>query len=238
MIKQRNKDLKEYSRSQRLVFNFMLIFMPLVLLLLLELFLRIIKYGDNFNLFIDFPNKNLSGYRYMNPIIGKKYFQKLEYTTPCGDLFLKKKPKNGFRVFVMGSSTVIGFPYHHNVMFSRILQERLQDSYPGKKVEVINTAITAVNSFTLLDFINDVLDEDPDAILIYAGHNEFYGAFGIGSVEQSNRSRNIILLHEKLLTFRLYQFLRNEITRIGELFSGDNTDQDVRGTLMKVIVDN
>lgn len=216
----------------------MLVCFPAILLIFLELFLRVIDYGENYSLFLDFPDNDLSEYRYINPKIGTKYFQTLEYTTPCGDMFLKEKPENGFRVFVMGSSTVLGFPYHQNGMFTRILQERLQDSYPDKKVEVINTALTAINSFTLLDFIGDVLDEDPDVLLIYAGHNEFYGAFGIGSVEKSFRSRNLIRLHEKLLNLRGYQFLRNAIARIGELFSGDTKKQDFRGTLMKLIVDN
>jgi hypothetical protein len=211
MSKQKKKSSPQLTRSRKLLYNLLLASFPVILLIFCELFLRIIHYGDNYNLFLDFPGNDFNEYRYINPLIGKKYFQTLEYTTPCGDMFLKKKPKNGFRVFVMGSSTVLGFSYNQNVMFTRILQERLQDSYPDKKVEVINTALTAINSFTLLDFTDDILDEGADAILIYAGHNEFYGAFGIGSVEKSNRSRSLILLHERLLSFRLYQFLRNSI---------------------------
>ncbi|MBN1414247.1 MAG: hypothetical protein JW973_04030 [Bacteroidales bacterium] len=234
----KSKGSVPYPKSRKLLYNLILICIPVLLLILLEFFLRVIDYGCNYSLFLDFPDKSLSEYRYINPKIGKKYFQKLDYTTPGGDMFCKEKPENGFRLFVMGSSTAMGFPYYHNAMFSRILQERLQDSYPGKKIEIVNTAITAVNSFTLLDFINDVLDEDPDAILIYAGHNEFYGAFGIGSVEKSNRSRNLIILHEKLLNFRMYQFLRDGINRIMLFFSGRKTDEDVLGTFMKVIVDD
>ena len=168
MSAQKRKDPTTFTRSRRLLYNFILVCFPAMLLLFIELFLRIIDYGENYNLFLDFPDDDLREYRYINPRIGKKYFQTLEYTTPCGDMFLKEKPENGFRVFVMGSSTVLGFPYHQNGMFTRILQERLQDSYPDKKVEVINTALTAINSFTLLDFIGDILDEDPDVLLIYA----------------------------------------------------------------------
>jgi hypothetical protein len=85
--------------------------------------------------------------------VGAKYFQRLEYTAPARDIFLRKKPEDCFRIFVMGSSTVVGFPYENNLMFSRILQERLQDAYPDKKIEMVNTAITAINTFTLLDFM-------------------------------------------------------------------------------------
>jgi len=174
----------------------------------------------------------------INPEIGKKYFQKLEYNRPCGDMFLKEKPENGFRIFVLGSSTVLGFPYNQNVMFSRILQDRLQDCYPNKKIEVVNTAITAINSFTLLDFTDDVLKENPDAILIYAGHNEFYGALGIGSVEKTINSRRLTLLHLDLLSFKLYQLMRNAISKAGGKLTGDNPQESVRETLMKRIAGN
>jgi tetratricopeptide (TPR) repeat protein len=228
----------QLTRSKRLLFNIILISFPVLFLLIMELFLRLIHYGDNYSLFLDFPDHDLGGYRYINPVIGKKYFRELEYTTPCGDMFLKEKPKNGFRIFVLGSSTVLGFPYHQNVMFSRILQERLQDSYPDKKVEVINTALTAINSFTLLDFTGDMLDEDADALLIYAGHNEFYGALGIGSVEKSFRSRKLLLLHEQLLSFRFYQLLRNAIFKAGIIFKGRKNEPDLKGTLMQRIAGN
>jgi tetratricopeptide (TPR) repeat protein len=238
MKKHKNRDQIKYTRAKKLLFSTMLIAIPLFIFFLLEMVLRIINYGDNYNLFLDFPEEDFREYRFINPVIGKKYFQKLEYNKPCGDMFLKEKPENGFRVFVLGSSTVLGFPYDQNLMFSRILQERLQDCYPEKKIEVINTAITAINSFTLLDFIDDVLEEDPDAILIYAGHNEFYGAFGIGSVEKTSKYRILILLHLDLLSLRFYQLLRNAITGIGRLLSGNNSKQGVRGILMKIIADN
>jgi hypothetical protein len=129
---QNRKDPKKRTRSRRLLYNFILVCFPAILLIFIELFLRIIDYGENYGLFLDFPDKDLSEYRYINPRIGTKYFQTLEYTTPCGDMFLKEKPENSLRVFVMGSSTVLGFPYHQNGMFTRILQDRLQDSYPDE----------------------------------------------------------------------------------------------------------
>ena len=222
-----------------MLFNILLfIVFPFLILFLIEMFLRIVHYGDDYSLFIDFPGKEVQKHRIINPVMGRKYFQKLEYTKPCHDMFLKEKPENGFRVFVMGSSTVLGFPYDENLMFTRILQERLQDSYPDKHIEIVNTAFTAINSFTLLDFIDDVLKEQPDAILVYAGQNEFYGALGIGSVEKAYRSRGLTLLHLDLLSLRLYQLLRNAVQGVATLAGGNEKDTDVRGTLMKVIAKN
>lgn len=233
-MKQKKREIK-LTKSKKLFFNIILISLPIVLLLILEIFLRLFHYGDNMKVFIDYPGAEKLKHKIINPEIGKKYFSKIDYSTPCHDMFLKEKPENGFRIFVMGSSTVQGFPYDENLMFTRILQERLQDSYPDKYIEVINTSLTAVNSFTLLDFIDDILDEKPDAILIYAGHNEFYGALGSGSVEKSNQVRGITLLHLDLLSSKVYQLLRNFIQSF--LSDGENKNK-VSGTLMKVIANN
>ncbi len=237
MDKQKSKNPVKLSKSKKLLFNIILISIPVFIFVIFELVLRAINYGDNSNLFTDFPGKEFKEYKIVNQIIGKKYFKKLPNTAPRHDMFLKKKPDNGFRIFVMGSSTAYGFPYEENLLFSRILQERLQDCYPDKHIEVVNTALTAINSYTLSDFIDDILDEKPDAILIYAGHNEFYGAFGVGSIEKISKSRTLTFLHLNLLSFRFYQLLRNTINKISGII-GSKKHEFVKGTLMKVIVEN
>ena len=55
------------------------------------------------------------------------------------------------------------------------------DAYPDRPVEVINLGMTAVNSFTLNDLTRHVERMNPDLVIIYAGHNEFYGALGAGA---------------------------------------------------------
>ena len=37
--------------------------------------------------------------------------------------------------------------------------------------------MTAVNSYVIRDLAKRVLDYEPDAAIIYAGHNEYYGSF-------------------------------------------------------------
>jgi tetratricopeptide (TPR) repeat protein len=225
---------KGISKPKKLLFNILIALFPVLLFVLLELILRIFHYGDDFRLFMNHPDEQYKQYRIVNPRVGAKYFQKLEYTEPARDIFLRTKPDDCFRIFVMGSSTVIGFPYENNLMFSRILQDRLQDAYPDKKIEMVNTAITAINTFTLLDFMPQILAEKPDAILIYAGHNEFYGAFGVGSAEAVSHNRALIRLHLSLMNSRVYQAIRNSIGGIGKTFSGGKAPS--RGTLMSKVV--
>ncbi len=229
---------KDITKSRKTLFNILIALLPVIFVLFIELFLRIVGYGDNFSLFIDNSESNYKEYRMLNPEVGKKYFQRFEYSTPPKDIFLKDKPDSCFRIFVMGSSSVVGFPYDNNLMFSRILHERLRDAYPGKKIEVVNTAITAINSFTLLDFMPQILKEEPDAILFYAGHNEFYGAFGVGSNEAATHNTALINLHLKCMNSRLYQLTRNVISGITGLISKRGSAAEKRGTLMTRIVKN
>lgn len=225
------------SSRRKLIFQLLTILLPFLLLLLLEGLLRLTGYGDSFRLFIQNPTEGYEEYMMINPEIGKKYFQKLEYTNPANDIFLMDKPENTFRIFVMGSSTVYGFPYDRNLMFSRILHKQLEDVYPDRKIEVVNTSITAINSYTLLDFTDEILSYRPDAILIYAGHNEFYGAFGIGSNETMSRSRALTKLHLRLMDLRIYQLIRNIISGTAQKIAQRNREQ-AHGTLMKRIVGN
>jgi len=229
---------KYFDPKKRIIFSIILVLIPFIILFIIEFFLRIIHYGDNYNLFVDYDFYGKE-YRKCNPEFGKKYFYRFQNSIPPNDIFLKQKPENGFRIFVMGSSTVYGFPYSSGIMFSRILYDRLQDSYPGKHIEVINTSITAVNSYTLLDKINDIIKEDPDAILIYAGHNEFYGALGIGSKEGLGKIRWLKLLHLNLLELKIYQLIRNIIYNIQRtLAQGNDTSESSTATLMERIVSN
>src|SRR5690606_37401827 len=104
-----------------------------------------------------------------------------------------------------------------------------------KKIEMVNTAITAINSFTLLDYTDQILKYKPDAVLIYAGHNEFYGAFGIGSNETMSRNRDLTQLHITLMDYKIYQLLRNVIAGISQKIASGKNDE-VHGTLMKRMV--
>lgn len=225
------------ARNKKLVFKIIAILIPFIILLCIEGILRFAGYGDNFSLFIQDPQKGYEKYMMVNPDIGKKYFQKFEYSKPSNDIFYKEKPVNTFRIFVMGSSTVVGFPYDNNLMFSRILNKQLDIAFPDKKIEVVNTAITAINSFTLLDYTDQILKYEPDAIIIYAGHNEFYGAFGIGSNETMSKNRNLTRLHIALMNFKIYQLLKNIISGITQKMAS-HSGNETEGTLMKRIVAN
>jgi len=228
----------EISRGKRILFNLLLFLITLGVLLLAEGVLRLGNYGGDLRLFIPAP-KELSDYYRCNPDIGERYFYR-QFTIPFPpkDLFLKEKPKNGYRIFVLGGSTTAGFPYGNNLMFSRILWRRLQDTFPEKRIEVVNTAMAAVNSYTMLDFMDEILEYEPDLILIYAGHNEFYGALGVGSLESLGQSRWLIKTYLKMEHLRLFRLLRALISRVRGIFQRNHAgnQEDPTATLMERIV--
>jgi lysophospholipase L1-like esterase len=203
------------------------VFIPILFFITLEIFLRIFNYGYNFDQWIGVGESK----QVLNKNIGRKYFTSGAFNpTTSEDQFDIHKKSDAFRVFVLGGSSAEGFPYSPMGSFPRYLRRRLELVYPKTKIEVINLGMTAVNSYTVLDLLPGVLNQKPDLILIYAGHNEYYGALGVGSVQSFGSSRSLIRLMLYLNKFKTTQLVRNSIQWIVSLFvSGSDT---FSGTLM------
>jgi lysophospholipase L1-like esterase len=214
-------------------FYAVLISLPIILLIVLEIFLRIINYGYNFEQWVD-----AGGGKYIiNPDIGRKYFTSGDFNpNTIEDVFDQYKKANSFRVFVLGESSAQGYPYNPMGSFSRYVRRRLELVYPNTAIEVVNIGMTAVNSYTLLDLLPGVLDQKPDLILIYAGHNEYYGALGVGSVQSYGSSRALTKLMLSLNEFKITQFVRNSIHWVSSLFVSENNGSS--GTLMSRMAKN
>ncbi|UCF64001.1 MAG: hypothetical protein JSW33_15775, partial [bacterium] len=117
-------------RHKKRLFSILLILIPVVFFSVIELSLRLFNYGGNLDLFIS-GTSEYSPYKMCNPKVGFRFFYRQRSTpSPPLDLFLKDKVQNTFRVFVLGGSTAAGYPYGNNLMFSRILQQRLAETYP------------------------------------------------------------------------------------------------------------
>jgi tetratricopeptide (TPR) repeat protein len=222
------------------LFTIALYLTPVLLIILLELVLRLFNYGGNQSLFVTGPEKQISQYWMCGQDVSKRYFF-MQHTKPSPpkDLFLKQKPENGYRIFVLGGSTTAGFPYGYNIMFPRILNFRLNDIFPDKQIEVVNTAMSAVNSYTLLDFMDEILAKQPDVLLIYAGHNEFYGALGVGSTESLGKNPKVIYTYLKLRRFKTFLLIRDFVGLLrkgaAKITTGSSTI-DPSSTLMARIV--
>ncbi len=204
-----------------------LVLLPIIFLITLEIFLKIIDYGYNLDQWVNTGQ----GKYIINPDIGRRYFTSGDFNpNTIEDVFDQHKKVNSFRVFVLGGSSAEGYPYNPLGSFSRYIRRRLELVYPNSTIEVVNISMTAVNSYTVLDLLPGVLDQKPDLILIYAGHNEYYGALGVGSVQSYGSSRTLIKLMLYLNKFKTTQLVRNSIQWIISLFASDNSGTS--GTLM------
>ena len=221
------KQLLESDKNKNKWFFLVLILIPILFFVLLELSLRIFDYGYNTSQWVNVDN----GKYILNPDIPKRYFNNIKSLPKTSeDLFDQEKKNNAFRVFILGGSSAAGYPYMPTGAFSRYIRKRLELVYPHTTIEVVNLSMTAVGSYTLLDLMPGTLKQKPDLILIYAGHNEYYGALGVGSLESVNTPRWVVKLMLSLNRFKTTQLIRNSISGIVSLFGKDK--QEKTGTLM------
>ena len=92
------------------------------------------------------------------------------------------KPPGTVRIFIVGESAAKGYPQPRNLSMQSFLQEMLADAWPGRKVEVISLGTTAVASFPLVYLVHDAVRYEPDLVVFYVGNNEFFGAYGVASI--------------------------------------------------------
>lgn len=171
------------DRLRKISFNIVLILLPVVVLGAIEVGLRIGGYAtDTRSPFKAIQNE--PGWTGFNPEYASRYFRGF-LPAIAFNPFREVKQAGTFRVVVLGGSSTAGFPYQWYDGFPTALERRLQAHVPGRPVEVVNLGMTAVNSYTLWDISRHVVDMEPDLVVIYAGHNEFYGALGVGNTAAS-----------------------------------------------------
>ena len=215
-------------------FYFIIILIPLIFFVLLEIGLRVFCYGVDLSQWVKISNEKYI----LNPEVARRYFYNTENIPSSNqNSFDVTKKVNAFRVFILGGSSAAGYPFIYNGDFGKYIKHRLEIEYPSEKIEVINIAMTAVNSYTLWDLFPGVLEQKPDLMLIYAGHNEYYGALGVGSLESLGKSPFIVHTALYLNKFKTFQLIRNILKGITGIFSGSNP-ADVNGTLMSRMAQN
>ena len=180
---------------------------PLLTLLLIELLLRFGGYGDEDKLFTR-SQAHPGSYNIKVDYV-KKYFPFSEVEPDLSnDTFLIEKPSNGIRIFVLGENAAAGFPWLPNGRIALIMSQILQETFSENRIEVIDLSIPGINSHGMLNLMSRVVEYEPDAIVIYPGHNEFYGALGTVSVDYVGTNREQIKLYLRLQRYKLFQLLK------------------------------
>lgn len=185
-----------------------------LVLVVAELALGLAGYGPPRRLFLKRTIGNEQIYQ-LNREISELFFPKWATKPPSYQWFPAEKPPGTYRIMATGASSTLGDPFGPQTAFPAMLGEALRDAAPNRRYEVINCAVIAISSLDVLLIHKEALGYDPDAILIYTGHNEAYGADGIDTpVQRSFSSRGAAKLWLWLRNVRLVRLVREALGRL------------------------
>lgn len=87
--------------------------------------------------------------------------------------FVRDKPASAYRIFCLGGSTTYGRPYDDRTSFAGFLRAFLPEMDPSRQWEVINAGGISYASYRIEVLVRELVEYQPDLLVIYAGHNEF-----------------------------------------------------------------
>lgn len=153
---------------------------PLVLLAGLELILRLVGFGYPTAFLLS--SENLGEKTYVqNNQFGWRFFGPRMARLPDSISIAREKTPGTVRVFVFGESAAFGDP-QPRFGLPRMLQAMLEARHPGVTFEVVNAAMTGINSHTIVSIARDCASAGGDVWVVYMGNNEVVGPFGAGTV--------------------------------------------------------
>ncbi len=180
----------------------LLVLSPILFFALLEGGLRLGGYGYPTGFFL---GPDAGGTCTTNDRFGWRFFPRsiARDPEPC---VLSAKPAGTVRIFVLGESAAMGVP-DPSFNFGRILGVMLRERYPGVQFEIVNGAMTAINSHVIREIAGDCAARQPDLFVVYMGNNEVVGPYGPGTVFQ-RWSPSLGMIRSSI---------RVKSTRVGEL---------------------
>ncbi len=180
-------------RNRQILFRIILVLAPFLLIGLAELVFRIAGFWTPQPIVVPVPGTSgrMLGF---NVHAGRRYFSERQTAVPMltPEVFPTVKAPGTFRVLCLGESSTAGFPFDCQVPFPWQLSRILREAYPDRTIEVLNAGMSAISSYVIVDMLPDLLDVEPDLVLVYAGHNEFYGVYGSASAISTGSSDLLI----------------------------------------------
>jgi tetratricopeptide (TPR) repeat protein len=154
--------------------------LPFFLLALVEFCLRLSGAGDSTDYFRPF-RIGKDQVLVDNPIFFRRFFPPGLARIPSPLVMQAQKTSGTIRIFVLGESAALGDPRPHFGAV-RYLEAMLRHRYPGQSFEVVNTAVTAINSHVIWPIARECARHQGDIWLVYMGNNEMVGPFGAATV--------------------------------------------------------
>jgi len=205
------QDRKTNSTFGRLIKTVLIyVLAPLVFIGIIEGLMRWVGYGisdEPFSGSASHPDQYVT-----NENFGRLYFPFSGAVPKVSTVRMnKEKPANGIRVFIVGENSASGFQWAPNGKISQFLYQILKEAFSENSVEVLDVSVPGLNSHGMLDVMKRLTDYEPDAVVLYPGHNEFYGSLAPASVDYLGLNRNSIKLYFRLhqFQFRVFQLLKS-----------------------------
>src|SRR3990172_885411 len=217
------------SRRRRIIFRLICVCLPLFGLALLEGALRLFGWGGYSKFFRELQLPDGTALVVSDVAGSSNYFYANREKPGTNDefSFVMPKPAGTTRIFLCGESAIKGFPQPRAFAAGEFLEQMLQEIWPDRQVEVINLGTTAIASFPVLDIVKQAVDYNPDLIILYAGNNEFFGAYGVASVNQGLASPALLAVQYRLRSLGIMQ--------VAQKLVGENADLEGR-TLMEAMI--
>jgi tetratricopeptide (TPR) repeat protein len=168
------------SPGRRWWFRFVALLIPLFVLAPLEITLRFAGYGYPAHFLLA---DRLNGQKVLrdNQQFGWRFFPPAIARTTRPVVLSPLKPPQTCRIYVFGESAAFGDP-SPAFGLPRMLEVLLRNRYPGVHFEVVNAAMTAINSNVILPIAKDCEHGHGDVWVLYMGNNEVVGPYGGGTV--------------------------------------------------------
>ena len=195
------------TAARKLIFTFITtVVVPLLFFVLLELGLGFAGVGTSYDYFREIKIDGRTHYQ-ENPEFADQFYPKSLDINPRENTFSADSDPERVRVYILGGSAALGFP-HKNHGVDRLLETQLRAAIPSRKIEVINLAMTSINSHVVYEIAKSVPDGSADFAVILMGNNEVVGPYGPGTLNQ-NFLDNITLIRgiQSLKRARLWQAL-------------------------------
>lgn len=154
--------------------------LPLLFVGILELVLRLSGFGYATGFLLESEVAGVPVW-IQNDAFSRRFFGRNMAREPQPFAIPRTKPANTIRVFVFGESAAYGDP-QPAFGLPRMLQTLLNQRFPATHFEVVNAAMTGINSYAVRDIARDCARADGDFWVIYMGNNEVVGPFGAGTV--------------------------------------------------------
>jgi tetratricopeptide (TPR) repeat protein len=167
-------------KSRRWWFRALALLSPILILGLVELGLRLAGYGYTTPFFLETHHEGRT-LLIENPKFGWRFFPPSLARSPQPLSLAASKPLSTIRIFVLGESAAMGDP-EPAYGFPRQLERILRARHPDLKFEVVNTAMTAINSHVIREIARDCARRQGDFWVVYMGNNEVVGPFGAGTI--------------------------------------------------------